>query len=146
MSHHEYVAGLVEELRAASREDQARVEQAQAVLERAERTLAGAQLRAEATTTALSALEERLKALSSPPPGHDGVRQDEKGPTTDELILDFLAGRQKAATREIVEHVRTVKPNADSGKVSPRLTHLKSAGRIVHIDTGWWRIAAAEDK
>ncbi|MEH6373827.1 hypothetical protein V7793_05650 [Streptomyces sp. KLMMK] len=146
MSHHEYVAGLVEVLRQASREDEARVEQARGVVEEAERGLAGACLRAEATSSALSALEERLMVLSCPPPRPGGPQAQERAPTTDELILGFLAGRRKASTQEIVSHVRTVKPDANSGKVSPRLTHLKSVRRIVHVATGWWRIAGAADE
>ncbi|MFC4517306.1 hypothetical protein [Streptomyces ehimensis] len=139
------MAGLVEELRAASQEDGMRVGLATVALEEAERALAGARLRAEATSDALSALEERLKVLTPPPPGQDEARRAEEGATVDELILGFLAGREKAPTWEIVEHVRGIRPDADPGKVSPRLTQLKKADRIVHVTTGWWRIARTAD-
>ncbi|KNB50243.1 hypothetical protein [Streptomyces caatingaensis] len=151
MLHREYVAGLIGQLQQLLEEDNNRLCRAQAELEAAKRNAAGARLRTEASLSALRVLEQRLEALTpSPADKADGkdeesrAPRDEKGPTTVEAILGFLAAREKAATHEIVAHVQSVRKHADHSTVSPELTRLKRQGRIVHVEPGWWQISDVE--
>lgn len=148
MLHREYVAELIGQLKQLLEEDSTRLCRAQAVMEAAERDAAGARLRTEAGLSALRVLEQRLEALTPSPAGvrgeEDGASPDGKGTTIVEAVLGFLAGREKAATHEIIAHVQSVRKHADASTVSPELTRLKRRGRIVHVEPGWWQISDTE--
>lgn len=129
-----------------------RVAMAQEELARAEADFASADVRAGAAFEAVQAAERFVANLpeeadqqpeampdaaapapeSAPPgtPGHSIVEQ----------ILEFLHGRQETPRQAIIDHFQKLRPGIKAGNVSPELSRLAKAGRIIRVERGVYRL------
>lgn len=129
-----------------------RVAMAQEELARAEADFASSDVRASAAFEAVQAAERFVANLpeeadkqpeetpDATAPAPEAGSTDTTGHSIVEQILEFLRGRQETPRQAIIDHFQKLRPGIKAGGVSPELSRLAKAGRIIRVDRGVYRL------